>query len=102
MAQEEKEEEVIKLDILVILFLIASGVLLAYSADKHWIQPWFRRRASLPADANEDVEMLNGQPLVKMLKKSDRYETLRRVQEVSRTRSIGSGAGHRYLDKPGD
>ena len=88
--------------ILVILFLIASGVLLAYGADKLWIAPHFRRRRLASTQGDSGVQVLNGAPLRRMLKKSDKYATIRSAQEVSRVRSIGGGVDCGDVDQPGD
>ena len=98
-AQEKiQEEKEVALHILVILFLIASGVLIAYGVDKLWIEPWLtRKRLTSP-----DVTVLNGAPLARMLEKSDKYANFRTHQKVSRVRSVGRGVDRRHLDEPGD
>lgn len=68
-----------------IALLIFLGVVLAYIVDKLYLEGRFHRIA-LPSD--EDVTVLDREPLTKMLNKSELYESLRRNHEIHRGRSL--------------
>ncbi|NGX54180.1 MAG: hypothetical protein K1000chlam4_00905 [Chlamydiae bacterium] len=69
-----------------IILLILFGVFLAYAVDKLYLEERFRRLS--PSKRDEDLLVLEREPLVKILRQSGSYETLRRTQEVHRGRSL--------------
>jgi len=72
--------------LLVIVLLILFGVLLGYAADKLFLEERIRN-VSLSAK-DEDILVLEREPLSRILNQSQTYEALRRTQEIHRSRSL--------------
>ncbi len=71
---------------LVIVLLILFGVLLGYAADKLFLEE--RIRDVSLSSRDDDILVLEREPLARILNQSEIYETLRRTQEVHRGRSL--------------
>lgn len=71
---------------MVIAVLILFGIALGYAVDKLFIEERVRN-VSLSAK-DEDILVLEHEPLSRILSQSETYETLRRAQEVHRGRSL--------------
>lgn len=85
---------------IVIVLMIILGVSLAYAADKLYLEDRFHRVALPP---NEDVFLLEREPLTKILNRSELYESLRRTHEIHRGRSLPRTAHRRsHLAQAGD
>lgn len=83
-----------------ILLLIFLGVVLAFIADKLFLEDRFHR-LSLPKD--DDVIILEQETLTKMLNESKLYEDRRRAHEVHRGRSLPRHTHRRtHLGQAGD
>ena len=83
------------------IILLIIGVSLAYAADKLFLRERIRQVALSPKD--EDLLVLEQEPLTKILNRSETYESLQRTQEIHRSRSLPR-ASHRldHLVQAGD